>query len=62
MFGDAGQDVGEPSLRINVIHLGRNDQAVHDRGALATAIRAAEQPRFATQSYQPFILPMSGRK
>jgi hypothetical protein len=39
MFGDAGQDVGEPSLRINVIHLGRNDQAVHDRGALATAIR-----------------------
>jgi hypothetical protein len=31
-------------------------------GALAAAIRAAEQPRFATQSYQPFILPMSGRK
>src|SRR2546430_16329338 len=41
----APKTVGEPSLRINVVLLGRDDQAVHDRGALAAAIRAAEQPR-----------------
>jgi hypothetical protein len=38
MFGDAGQDVGEPGLRVDVIHLGRDDQAVHNGGALASAI------------------------
>ena len=44
MLGDAGQYVGEPGLRINVVHLGRDDQAVHDGGALAAAIGTAEQP------------------
>ena len=39
-----GQNVGEPGLRINVVHLGCDDQAVHDCGALAAAIGAAEQP------------------
>jgi hypothetical protein len=38
MFGDAGQDVGEPGLRIDVVHLGGDDQAVHHGGALAAAI------------------------
>src|SRR5208282_6026179 len=51
MFGDAGEHVGEPCLWINVVHLGRDDQAVHDRGALAAAIGTAEQPRLSTQGY-----------
>ena len=38
MFGDAGQDVGKPGLRVDVVHLGRDDQAVHNGGALAAAI------------------------
>jgi len=38
MFGDAGQDVGEPGLRIDIVHLGGDDQAVHNGGALAAAI------------------------
>jgi hypothetical protein len=42
MLGDARQDVGESSLRIDVVHLGCDDQAVHDRGTLAATIRAAE--------------------
>src|SRR5450631_3780614 len=50
MLGDASQDIGEPSLRINIVHFGGNDEAVHHRGALAAAIRAAEQPRLPTQS------------
>ncbi len=40
MLGDAGEGVGEPSLRIDVVHLGGDDQAVHDGGALAAAIGA----------------------
>ena len=38
MFGDAGQDIGKPGLRVDVVHLGRDDQAVHNGGALAAAI------------------------
>ena len=49
MFGDAGQDVGEPGLRIDVVDLGGDDQAVHGGGALAAAIGAAEQPGLSAQ-------------
>jgi hypothetical protein len=49
MEGDAGEDIGQPSLRIDAIHLGRDDQAVHRCGAFAPAIRTAEQPRFSSQ-------------
>jgi len=50
MLGDARQNVGEPGLRIDVVHLGCDDQVVHQRGTLAAAIRPAEQPRLPTQS------------
>src|SRR6185312_16978368 len=50
MLGNASEDVSEPCLRINIVHLGRDDQAVHHRGTLAAPIRAAEQPRLPTQS------------
>ena len=35
MAGDAGQHVGEPCLRVDVVELGGRDQAVEDGGALA---------------------------
>jgi hypothetical protein len=50
MFGDPRQHVGEPGLRINIVHLGRDDQTVHESGSLAAAIRAAEHPGFPAQS------------
>ena len=55
MVCDASQDIGEPGLRINIVHLGGNDQAVHHRGPLAAAIRTAEQPRLPTQSDAAYI-------
>lgn len=43
-------DIGDPGLRIDVIHFGTEDQAVHDGGALAAAVGAGEEPRFAAES------------
>ena len=51
MAGDAGEDVGEPGLRIDIVELGGADQRVDDGGALTTAIRSAEQPRFTAKGY-----------
>ena len=42
VIGDVAQHVGEPSLRIDVVHLGGDDEAVHERRPLAAAIRAGE--------------------
>jgi hypothetical protein len=36
---DASEDVGQPGLRIDAIHLAGDDQAVHSRRALTSAIR-----------------------
>ena len=47
--GDAGEDVGEPGLRIDIVELGGLDQRVDDRGALPTAVGAAEQPGLASE-------------
>jgi hypothetical protein len=44
MFGDAGQDVGQPGLRVDIIQFGSDDQAVHRRGALSAAVGTGEQP------------------
>jgi len=62
MSCDTGEHVGEPGLRIDVLELGRYDQRGHDRGAVGSPIRAAEQPGFPPYRNRPFILPMSGRK
>lgn len=61
MGGDAREDVGEPGLRIDAIHLRCDDETVHGRGSLPAAIGPAEQPGFSPQSHHPFILPMSDR-
>jgi len=49
MLGNPGKNVGEPGLRIDIVHLGRDDQAVHHCGTIAATIRAAEQPGFSPQ-------------
>src|SRR6266852_8503403 len=49
VIGDACEHVGEPSLRINIVELGRLNQCQHDRGALAAAIGAGEEPRLSPQ-------------
>jgi hypothetical protein len=39
MIGDTGQDVGQPSLRIDIIQFGSDDQAIDRRSALSTTVR-----------------------
>lgn len=34
----AGEDVGEPGLRIDVVELGGDDQAIHERSPLPAAV------------------------
>jgi hypothetical protein len=59
--GNAGQHICKPSLRIDVVHLGGDDEAVHGGSTIAAAIGSAEQPPFSAQSDHPFILPISGK-
>ena len=42
MIGDPAEHVSQPSLRIDVVHLGGDDQAIHERRPLAAAIGAGE--------------------
>ena len=42
LVGDTLEDVGEPSLRVEIVELGGADQRVHGRSPSAAAIRAAE--------------------
>jgi hypothetical protein len=42
MTGDAGEDVSEPGLGINIVEATALDEREHDGGALASAIGAAE--------------------
>lgn len=44
MRGDAREDMGEPGPGIDAVHLRCDDETIHGGGALAAAIRAAEQP------------------
>jgi hypothetical protein len=41
-IGYPGQDIGEPGLRIDVIHLGRGDQAIHEGRAITSAVGPAK--------------------
>ena len=42
VIGDAGEDIGEPSLWVDAVQLGRFDQGVGGRGRLAAALGADE--------------------
>jgi hypothetical protein len=59
VIGDPGKHVGEPGLRIGVLELGRMNERQHDRRALATSIRPAEQPRLPAES-NPAQLALGG--
>src|SRR5918994_1479834 len=48
MIGQAGEDVGEPGLRVDAVQLRGFDQRVYGGRAFATAIRAGEGPVVAT--------------
>jgi hypothetical protein len=61
VIGNPGQHVGKPSLGVDAIEPGRLNQRQHDRGALAAAIGAGEQPRLPAESNLAVILPISGR-
>ncbi len=50
MRGDPGQKVSQPGLRVDAVHLGRDDEAVHGRGPLTTSVGAAKHPRLSPQS------------
>src|SRR5512134_1790986 len=43
MAGKAGEHVGEPGARIDVVELCRFDEGVHRRGAAAALVRAGER-------------------
>jgi hypothetical protein len=62
MIGDAGEDIGKPGLRIDVVELGGPDERVHQRRPFGAALRAGEQPGFPPERNRPIILPTSGRK
>ena len=34
MAGDTSEDIRQPGMRIDVVHLGRDDKAIHGGGAL----------------------------
>ena len=53
LLGDAGEDVGEPGLGVDVVELGGADQRVHRRCSLAAAIGAREQPGLASETERP---------
>ena len=59
---DAREDVGEPSLRINLVEASSHDQRDDDSSALGAAIGTCEQPSFSPESSRRVILPISGRK
>jgi hypothetical protein len=51
MFRDPFEDVGEPGLRIDVVHLCADDEAIHFCSPLSPPIRTRKKPRLATQGY-----------
>jgi hypothetical protein len=62
VVGQAGEDVGEPGLRVDAVELRGLDQGVHGGRAFAAAIGAGEGPVVAADPERPAILPMSGRR
>lgn len=43
--GQSGETVGEPGLRVDILHFGADDQAIENGSALSAAIGTAEQPK-----------------
>lgn len=43
------ENVSQPSLWVDVVHLGRDDQGTHESSAVATTRRSSEEPGFAAE-------------
>lgn len=43
-IGDAGEDIGEPGLRVDIVELGRRDQRQHEGGPIRATIRTGKEP------------------
>lgn len=52
VVGDAGQDIGEPGLRIDIVELGGDDQALHEGSPLPATVGAG-----LGDSWGPFLDP-----
>ncbi len=50
---DAGEDVGEPCLGIDIVEASGLDQRDHDGGAFGATVRSGEQPCPSAQSQTP---------
>src|SRR5215210_3500390 len=53
MISDAGENVAQPHLGIKAVELGRLDEGVDGRGALAAGIGAGEQVVLAAEGERP---------
>jgi len=60
--GHAFQHVLEVGERLDIIKLCSGQQRSDDCPAGRAAVGSGEQVVLAAEGYQPFILPMSGRK
>ena len=49
MIGNAREDIGEPSLRVDIVELGGLDQRVDGGSTLTAAVGAVEQPCLAAE-------------
>jgi hypothetical protein len=52
MLGDPRQDVGQPGLRIDIVHFSGDNQAVHRRRSLAAAVGTGEQLRIVDGDFE----------
>jgi len=60
MVGNAGKDISEPRLRVDLVELGGSDEAVHDGGALTAPVGAAEQPWVLSKGWHG-VFPVDNR-
>ena len=49
MISDAGENVGEPGLRVHVVELCRRDHRRHDGGTVGAALGTGEEPRLSAE-------------
>ena len=61
VIGQAGEHIGEPGARIDVIELAGFDERIDGGGALTAAVGAGEGPIVPADGHRPFILPMSAK-
>jgi len=42
VIGNTGEDIGQPSLRVNVVHFCGHDEAIHFRSPQSAAVGTSE--------------------